>query len=219
MPLLDSVSVAAQALGAVNTIVNQDGALSGTNTDAPGLARWMREVDIDAGGGRCLVIGAGGAARAAVWALAELGASSIVVLNRTLGRAEALIGGLRGPIGSYSAVELSSGALSRAAEPAAEPWAVIVNATSLGHHGAAPEVHPSCYSRQTVAVELAYNPPQSPFMLAARDAGARAENGLGMLVHQAALAFEYWTGQAAPLEAYAAVGRQAQTTLESVVAP
>jgi shikimate dehydrogenase len=219
MPLLDSVSVAAQAPGAVNTIVNQAGALSGTNTDAPGLARWMREVAIEAADRPCLVIGAGGAARATVWALAELGASSILVLNRTVERAEALVNGLRAPIGAYSSVDLSWGALSQAVEPATVAWAVIVNATSLGHHGAAPEIDPSCYSRQTVAVELAYNPPETAFMVAARRAGARAENGLGMLVHQAALAFEYWTGTVAPLEAYAAVGRQAQANLKPAVAP
>ena len=79
---------------------------------------------------------------------------------------------------------------------------MVVNATSLGHHGQAPDVHPSCYSPLSVAIELAYNPPVTGFMLAARSVGARAENGLGMLVHQAALAFELWTGQAAPLEVY-----------------
>ena len=66
----------------------------------------------------------------------------------------------------------------------------------MGHHGQAPDVHPSCYSPESVAIELAYNPPVTGFMLAARSAGARAENGLGMLVHQAALAFELWTGRA-----------------------
>ena len=84
----------------------------------------------------------------------------------------------------------------------------MVNATSLGHHGAAPEVHPSWYSRDSVAIELAYNPPETGFMVAAREAGARAENGLGMLLHQAALAFERWTGQAPPMDVYEAVVRE-----------
>ena len=79
---------------------------------------------------------------------------------------------------------------------------LIVNATSLGHHGQAPDVHTSCYSQHTVAIELAYNPPQTGFMRAASAVGARAENGLGMLVHQAALAFERWTGRDAPLDVY-----------------
>jgi shikimate dehydrogenase len=108
------------------------------------------------------------------------------------------------------AVELSWGALEEAAKPATAARAVVINATSLGHHGTAPEVHPSCYSPGSVAIELAYNPPETGFMVAARQAGARAENGLGMLLHQAALAFERWTGQAAPMATYEAVLRQAQ---------
>jgi shikimate dehydrogenase len=101
-------------------------------------------------------------------------------------------------------VDLTWGHLDEAAEPCQERWRVIVNATSLGHHGAAPVVHPDCYSPDCVAIELVYNPPETAFMVAARQAGARAENGLGMLLHQAALAFERWTGQAAPMDAYAA---------------
>jgi shikimate dehydrogenase len=84
---------------------------------------------------------------------------------------------------------------------------VVINATSLGHHGSAPVVHPSWYSRHSVALELAYNPPATEFMVAARSAGARAENGIGMLVHQAALAFERWTGQSPPLSVYEAAVR------------
>jgi shikimate dehydrogenase len=217
IPLLDVVSATARALGAVNTIVNDHGQLSGSNTDAAGLARWMRAAGISAGGERCLVLGAGGAARATVWALSELGASSILVLNRTLAHAEALVTALSGDIGSYSGVELHAGGLSEAAGPSTAPWRVIVNATSLGHHGGAPLVHPSCYSRQTVAVELVYNPPETDFMVAARAAGARAENGLGMLVHQAALAFERWTGQPAPLGAYEAAARHAQADFRPTV--
>jgi shikimate dehydrogenase len=74
----------------------------------------------------------------------------------------------------------------------------------MGHHGAAPDVHPSWYSRDSVAIELAYNPPETGFMVAAREAGARAENGLGMLLHQAALAFERWTGRVPPMDVYEA---------------
>jgi shikimate dehydrogenase len=84
---------------------------------------------------------------------------------------------------------------------------VVINATSLGHYGSAPLVHPSWYSRDSVAIELAYNPPETGFMVAAREGGARAENGLGMLLHQAALAFERWTAQAPPMDTYEAVVR------------
>ena len=197
MSLLDDVREEALALGAVNTIVNREGVLSGGNTDAEGLARWMRQSGIQPSGGSAVVLGAGGAARSAVWALAELGATSIVVLNRTVERAEALVTGLRPRL---RATDLMWGDLREAAEPAPGPWQVIVNATSMGHHGSAPTVHPSWYSPDSVAIELAYNPPETGFMVAARSAGARAENGLGMLLHQAALAFERWTGQVPPMD-------------------
>jgi shikimate dehydrogenase len=159
----------------------------------------MTDVGISAAGRPALILGAGGAARATLWALASLDASRIHVLNRTTGRAERLVEDLAVHLPGRA---LSWGPLDEAAREADEPWGVVVNATSLGHHGQAPDVHPSCYSQHSVAIELAYNPPQTGFMRAAAGAGARAENGLGMLVHQAALAFERWTGRAAPLDAY-----------------
>jgi shikimate dehydrogenase len=201
LEMLDELSEAARALGAVNTIVNQGGRMSGDNTDAAGLARWMQLSSIDPRSKRALVLGAGGAARATVWALAQLGAASVRVLNRTPNRAEALVSQLRVPLRDC---ELEWGAIEEAARPTDEAYAVVINATSLGHHGQAPDVHPSCYSHLSVAIELAYNPPVTGFMLSAREAGARAENGLGMLIHQAALAFERWTGVAPPLDVYEA---------------
>jgi shikimate dehydrogenase len=199
MDYLDHISAEARALGAVNTIINDAGTLSGSNTDALGLARWMRLADIDPMGKPALVLGAGGAARATVWALAELGAMPILVLNRTVERAHDVVTSFRQ---RFPRTCLSWGSLGEAAEPALAPWHVVVNATSLGHHGAAPQVHPGCYSPDSVAIELAYNPPETAFMLTARQAGARAENGMGMLLHQAALAFERWTGQAPSMAVY-----------------
>jgi shikimate dehydrogenase len=204
---MDEVSEEVLTLGVLNTIVNQAGRLVGANTDARGLARWMRQVEIEPAGRPALVVGAGGAARAAVWALADLHASSVRVLNRTVERAQDVVMSLQP---SLPGVELSWGPLDEAAMPAPVAWNVVINATSLGHQGAAPNLHPSCYSPGSVAIELAYNPPETGFMIAARQAGARAENGLGMLRHQAALAFERWTGLAAPMDAYEAVLLQAQ---------
>lgn len=199
LALLDELSEVARALGAVNTIVNTRGRLSGDNTDAGGLAGWMGQAGIDPRGQPALVLGAGGAARAAVWALGELDAASVCVLNRTPEHAARVVEAL----GScHPRVALRAGSLDEAARPATEACGVVVNATSLGHHGGAPSVHPSWYSPQGVAIELVYNPPMTGFMRAAQAAGARTENGLGMLVHQAALAFERWTGRPAPLEAY-----------------
>jgi shikimate dehydrogenase len=209
---VDEVSDEVVALGALNTIVNTDGRLSGANTDARGFARWMREAAIDPAGRPAVVLGAGGAARAVVWALADSGASSILVLNRTSARADDLVDSLRPHI---ARTEMRSGPLAAAAEAQPTPWGVVINATSLGHHGAAPEVHPSWYSPDSVAIELAYNPPETGFMVAARAAGARAENGLGMLLHQAALAFERWTGQAPPMDVYESALKQRSSASSS----
>lgn len=197
LTLLDGVSEEVRVLGAVNTIVHDNGRLTGDNTDARGLARWMAGLGINARDRPALILGAGGAARATVWALARLEVSRIHLLNRSPDRASQLVDDL---VPHLSGRALSWGPLDEAARPTDEPWAIVVNATSMGHHGQSPDVHPSCYSPQSVAIELAYNPPETGFMRAAQAAGARAENGLGMLLHQAALAFERWTGQAPPLD-------------------
>ena len=199
MSLLDEVSDSARAVGAVNTVVNARGRLLGDNTDARGLACWLRQATIDVQGKRVLVLGAGGAARASVWAAAERGASDIRVLNRTLARAEELVRALQPAV---KGGRLTCGPLEEAGQAADRAWDVVINATSMGHHNAAPVVHPNCYSPQAVAIELVYNPPVTGFLRAASSAGARTENGLGMLVYQAALAFECWTGLAAPIDVY-----------------
>jgi shikimate dehydrogenase len=205
LALVDDLSEEARALGAVNTVINHGGRLIGANTDAAGLARWMRLANIPVLNQHALVLGAGGAARAVVWALFDLGANVVTVLNRTPSHAERLVDELHPHLRrSDPYFDLVWGELIQAAEPHEPACQVVVNATSLGHHGAAPDVHPSWYSPHSTAIELAYNPPETAFMVAARDAGARAENGLGMLLHQAALAFERWTGQAAPMGAYEA---------------
>ena len=130
------------------------------------------------------------------------------MLNRTVEHAEDLVTSLRQ---RFPDVYLLWGKLDEATEPPRAPWRVVVNATSLGHEGSAPAVHPGCYSRDSVAIELAYNPPETLFMAAAKQAGARAENGTGMLLHQAALAFECWTGQAPPMAVYEAAVKQRVT--------
>jgi shikimate dehydrogenase len=205
--LMDEVSAEARALGVINTIVPRDGRLLGDNTDAAGLAEWLRRAGITSAGQDAVILGAGGAARATVLALASLGARSARVLNRTPERARALVCDLQPHV---TRLQLSHGPLDEAATPRPRPVRLVVNATSLGHSGSAPNVDASWYSPESVAIELVYNPPETAFLTAARAAGARAENGLGMLVHQAALAFERWTGERAPLEVYWAAAREAQ---------
>jgi shikimate dehydrogenase len=171
VPYMAEVSDEARSLGVVNTIVNRDGRLVGDNTDAAGLQAWLEASGIHPEGGDALVLGAGGAARATVLALSRLGARSIRVLNRTPERAAALVQEL--------GLDAKWGHLDEAALSPERPAAVVVNATSLGHHGGRPTVDRGWYSRETVAVELVYNPPETGFMRDAQAAGRERRTASG----------------------------------------
>ncbi|MHB8682194.1 MAG: shikimate dehydrogenase [Acidimicrobiales bacterium] len=190
----DEVSPLAARLGAVNCVTARRGRLVGDSTDGAGfLAALARATGREVAGQRCVVVGAGGAARAIVLALAGVGASEVVVVNRDRARAEAAaaLAGAVGRVGDGS--ELSEAA-------------VVVQATPAGMSGAAapamhPLVDPLRLHAGQVVVDTVYNPLETPLLAAARDRGATAVNGVGMLVHQAALALEQWTGREVPVEA------------------
>ncbi len=189
-----STTPAAARLGAVNCVCDDDGAWLGDNTDGAGLlaalARGGRFSPVSA---RCLVVGAGGAARAVIAALADAGAAEVAVVNRTPERAvaAAALAGAVGRVGSAEEV----GACD-----------LVVNATPAGmadvsgRTGGWP-VDPSRLHPGQLVVDLVYHPPRTPWLDAAAARGAHTVNGLGMLVHQAALQIERWTGYAAPVDA------------------
>lgn len=208
IPFLDGLEPEAALLGAVNTILHRDGRLTGDNTDARGLQAWMDEADLPVAGRPCLVLGAGGAARATVLALARKQAGTILIANRTVARAEQLARDLAPHVGR-AALQVES--LERLERPSTRQFRVVVNATSLGHEGRAPRLDPSWYTANVapVAVDLAYNPAVTAFMSAAEADGARTENGLGMLIHQAAISFERWTGLQPPLDVFTRAAMQA----------
>jgi shikimate dehydrogenase len=188
MAALDRCSPDALALQAVNCVAWEDGQLVGHNTDGEGLVRSLSaDHGIDPSGRRCVVLGAGGAARSVVRALATAGASSVVVVNRTPQRAAtaAALAGDVGEVGSVDDIGTDD---------------LIVNATSVGM-GAIGTEGPSPVPAELlgpgqVVVDLVYLPLVTPLLRAADAAGAVAVDGLGMLVHQAALAVERWTGVA-----------------------
>jgi len=199
MAYLDHITEAAQAMGAVNTIVvEEDGRLVGDNTDWAGFMAALRERGFEPRGWRALVLGAGGAARAVVYGLARSGAQ-VTILNRTPERAEALIQHLTPSVPPSS---LSFRPLDRdgLAEEAARAD-LLVNATPVGmwpHEEASlwPDSLP--YPSHLLAYDLIYRPRETKLLRQARLAGAPTINGLEMLVHQGALGFEMWTGMAAP---------------------
>lgn len=221
---LDTLSVAARAIGAVNTVVQRGGLLHGENTDAPGLLRALDEAGAldgagvlgaaggtDPGAGVALVLGAGGAARAAVWALRSRG-QEVWVLNRTPARAATLcreLGGAALPFGPQDLLAPLPGGSDRG--PAAL-WAghdprrvtLLVNASSggLGDPDATPLPVLPPLAPGALVYDMVYQPATTRLMRDAGAAGYRAANGLGMLAHQARLAFLLWTGQAVPAEVF-----------------
>lgn len=189
IPLIDRLSAAAEALGAVNTVLRVGHELIGDNTDGPGfLDALAADEGFDPDGRRCVVFGAGGAARAVILSLAAAGAAEVAVVNR---HAE------RGVV----AVALA-GEVGRLGEPTdVEGADLIVNATPIGMdgHPTAPLFDTSALRTGQLVADLVYYPALTPLVVEARSQGATAVNGLGMLIHQAAHAFRLWTGQPAPV--------------------
>jgi shikimate dehydrogenase len=185
---VDRLDFAAAALAAVNTVVvDRDGALVGHNTDGAGFVDSLRaDGGIEVHGRAVVVLGAGGAARAVVDALARAGADDVVVVNRTPARGE-VAAALAGSVGRVGTGVDVSGA------------DVVVNATSVGMAGVGAEaglpVDPDLLRAGQVVVDLVYHPLDTPLLQAARAAGAVAVDGLGMLVHQAAHQQLLWTGR------------------------
>lgn len=194
----DELSPAAAALGAVNCVVNRDGTLVGENTDGEGFVASLRtDHGVDPEGLRCVVLGAGGAARAVIRALGQAGAAEVAVVNRTpaLGVKAAHLAGSSGRAVGIAA----SPAVVRAAD-------LVVNATPIGMDRPAAEtpelpLDPALIGSHHVVADLVVHPLRTRLLDEAEAKGARTVPGLGMLVHQAALAFELWTGLAAPVDA------------------
>jgi shikimate dehydrogenase len=187
----DELTDSARALGAVNCIANVDGTLMGHNTDGAGFVAALRhELQFEPLGKRCVVLGAGGAAKAVVVALAAAGATDIAVVNRSQDRAN-------------TCAQLAPGR-ARIGEPQDALQAdLVVNATPLGMVGewqAETPLDASCFREGQVAVDLIYQPARTRFLQEAEAAGVRTANGLGMLIHQAAAQIEIWLGEDAPID-------------------
>ena len=200
IPFLDEVDEWATAAGAVNTIVNRDGRLTGHNTDGPGFLRaLLEETGYSPEGTRTLILGAGGAARGILLALARGGVDSIVIANRTLERA-ATLAQLASENGVKSeSIPLYTDALTQAAATAD----LIVNCTTVGmSHG--PDEHGSPLAAAQIPAsaivnDLVYNPMETPLLREAAAAEATTLGGLHMLVYQGVLSFQMWTGRDAPV--------------------
>jgi|TARA_B100000315_G_scaffold107757_1_gene98888 shikimate dehydrogenase len=200
IPLLDELDPLAEKIGAVNTIINNDGVLKGYNTDAHGFLRAMLEQDIEPDGKSIVMLGAGGASRAISFILAERGAN-LVILNRQLELdwAVKLGNSISRTFGrKVKALELNEQNLT----PVLRKANILVNTTSVGMRPNTNEtpIPARLLESDLVVFDIVYNPVKTKLLTEAESAGAKAISGLEMLVWQGALAFEMWTGLTAPLE-------------------
>jgi shikimate dehydrogenase len=185
LALADEAGEEAAAIGAANTLTFTDGRIRADNTDAPGL---LAAVGEPVEGRTALVLGAGGSARAAVWALLHGGASDVMVWNRTRARAEALCAELGGRVVS---------------EP--EPADLLVNCTSVGLDAGDETfkelpIDADGLGNYCALVDLVYGESSTTLTRAAAIHGLKTVEGLEVLVHQGALSLERWTGRSAPIE-------------------
>ena len=211
---LDDIDPWAQTVGAVNTIVREGSSLVGYNTDTYGFIKALKEKgDFDPQGKRVLLLGAGGAARAAAFGLAKENISSLTIANRTVERARSLADDVAGSIVHVTAIAFAEGALKEASADAD----LVVNSTSIGmSHGEAEGRTPleaRLISTSALVYDMVYNPPETPLLIEAHSAGARTLGGLPMLIYQGAAAFECWTGREAPVEVMFSAAQDALASL------
>lgn len=197
MAYVDEIDESARAIGAVNTIVNNNGVLTGYNTDGIGYVRSLKEeAEPNLAGKRIVVIGAGGASRGIVWAMARENPSAVVIANRTHDKAVQLAESLASFSPVIEAVKWEE------IREICEFADVVVNTTSVGmspHEGDTP-IDPEWLKPGAVASDLIYNPLETAFIREAeRLRGCRPHGGLGMFIYQGAYAFEYWTERPAPV--------------------
>lgn len=200
MAFLDRIDEDARLIGAVNTIRREGDLLVGSNTDAPGLVRSLREAGLSLEGCEVTVLGAGGAARAAVVGLAHAGATAVRVVARRLAQAEELVSDVSGFLacavsahdesalaGLFGRTNLlvQSTSATLAGSPEAEAFAARLPMDTLPSDAA--------------VVDLVYDPLETSVLRRARERGLVTVDGLGMLLHQGAIAFETWTGRTPPV--------------------
>jgi len=207
---VDDMTEVARRIGAVNTVAFDDGKMVGHNTDAPGLKRAIREqFSMDLDDLQIMIIGAGGGAgKAAAVQCAMDHCERLVLVNRTVEKAEALAGELSELLSHPDKLEGPADRLvaipwdERAMERELERIDLIINATSVGMNRTDPEVIPErLLEPHHLIYDMVYSPARTRLIADAEAAGARAENGLGMLLWQGALSFEFWFNREAPVDA------------------
>jgi shikimate dehydrogenase len=198
LPFLDRIDPLAEKIGAVNTIVNDSGVLTGYNTDASGFLRALSEEGIDPADKNVVVLGSGGAARAIVFSLAEKVANLTILNRHPAPAAEIAVKIFNCCQKPVQAVELTDANLESVLEKAD----ILVNTTSVGmspDSGMSP-LPSNLIKPGMVVFDIIYNPLKTRLMLESEKRGARVISGIEMLIWQGAAAFELWTSEKAPVE-------------------
>ena len=198
IPMLDELSEAAEIIGAVNTVINENGRLIGENTDGKGFTRSLMNEGVDLNGKKIMILGAGGAARAIAVECALCGAKEVLVASRREEPGKELS-------------ELISTRTNAASDYI--PWKgtlkipegtdILINATPIGfapNRDEKPDIDYDTIRSGMIASDVVFDPVQTQFLKAAAKKGARTFTGIGMLVQQGALNFTYWTGEEAPVD-------------------
>ncbi len=214
MAHLDEIEPMAQHVGSVNTITNEGGRLVGATTDGPGTLRAFADAGVSLTGRRVLFLGAGGAVRAVAFAMAmEGGCEGITILGRHPEKVRALVDDVAGKTG----LAVDAGDLQEDLPSAMASHDIVVQGTPIGMH---PHSDDTCvpghlFRPDHVAFDMVYRPHRTRFIRDAETAGCRVVHGIDMLINQAVLQFEKWTGVPCPREAM----RDAVTPVLSKAAP
>lgn len=196
--LLDELDFSARNMGAVNTVLNQNGRLIGYNTDGVGALSAIQEAGVELEGLKTVILGAGGVSRAVAHSLADK-VGELVILNRTISKAERLASELKK---LYHSEVRYGGLDSQTVASELSDADLVINATSVGmkpNESASP-INPELIRPDMVIFDLVYNPIETLLLRKAKEAGAKTISGLSMLLHQGAASFKIWTGVDAPLD-------------------
>lgn len=196
MKYLDLLDDGAKYIGAVNTIVNDDGVLTGYNTDGIGYIRSLQEEVVpDLTGKSVLVLGSGGAARGIIYALLQQKPGKVIVANRTQQKAQDLAA-------EWAHLGNIYGCAMNNVLEYTKDIDIVINTTSVGMFPNVEEmpIDPDLLPDGIVVSDLIYNPLKTKLLRLAELKGCQIHNGLGMFLYQGAYAFEYWTGRSAPVD-------------------
>lgn len=216
IPYLNGFSSLARASGAVNTVLNRRGRLTGYNTDVIGFQRQLEESGCNLKNKKAAVIGAGGAARAVIAALIQLNAAEITIINRTVENAEKLAGLFREE-NSKQNFDFCSLKEQEYAEPVKEAD-LVVDTTPVGMYSNNIKnkivINPDYLHKEQLVIDLVYNPLKTKILKEAEKRGAQIGNGLPTLIYQAEASFKLWTTEMPPKEKWYQIAEKAVQQIE-----